>query len=233
VEQQVEELQEQNSTEDDPTIEEDELADEEIDEEIADLLAAELSAPPHAHTCINNEHDCAQQSCPINNEDGAIVIHLPKTRKQTARRYITDIKWLLSLSSNDQFHYQLPDAQKSWTKHFIRYFDAHVLPDIDELGDYRLRGEFGMLAMDKSVLLTLDLINPNEIINNIRRLGNKFKDVPVQEDKPKPLTAFQLSEIFPTNSTKRVETKLVKKPTKVAQCRTPLANILNISDDDF
>ncbi|CAF4620964.1 unnamed protein product, partial [Didymodactylos carnosus] len=37
----------------------------------------------------------------------------------------------------------------------------------------------------------------------------------------------------PTNSTKRVETKLVKKATKVAQCRTPLTNILNISDDDF
>ncbi|CAF0913387.1 unnamed protein product [Didymodactylos carnosus] len=63
-------------------------------------------------------------------------------------------------------------------------------------GDCRLREEFDIWAMDKSVFLTLAMINPNGSINNIKRLDNEFKYVPVQEDKLKPLTAFQLSEIF-------------------------------------
>ncbi|CAF1477885.1 unnamed protein product, partial [Didymodactylos carnosus] len=197
VEQQVEELQEQNSTEDDPTIEEDELADEEIDEEIAHLLAAELSAPPHAHTCINNEHDYAQQSCPPNNEDSAVVIHLPETRSFNSfmgQRFIEDIVILVTI-----------DCVRS-----LKGGDcSHILAAKRNAG--------------------LPIIQPKPNMEKLREASKLEKNIKKSGTK-KPNV---LDKETPTNSTKIVQTKLVKKPTKVTQCRTPLANILNISDDDF
>ncbi|CAF1573944.1 unnamed protein product [Didymodactylos carnosus] len=65
------------------------------------------------------------------------------------------------------------------------------------LGDYRLRAEFMNLTMDKSILSTLEFVDPKEIIENIKRFDcNINNDSPVEEEKPKPLTSYQLSRIF-------------------------------------
>ncbi|CAF1459176.1 unnamed protein product, partial [Didymodactylos carnosus] len=75
----------------------------------------------------------------------------------------------------------------------------------------------------------LPIIQPKPNMEKLREASKLEKNIKKSGTK-KPNV---LDKEMPTNSTTRVETKLVKKATKVAQCRTPLANILNISDDDF
>ncbi|CAF1289807.1 unnamed protein product, partial [Didymodactylos carnosus] len=75
----------------------------------------------------------------------------------------------------------------------------------------------------------LPIIQPKPNMEKLREASKLEKNIKKSGTK----TPKVLDKETPTNSTKIVQTKLVKKPTKVAQCRTLLANIPNISDDDF
>ncbi|CAF1258117.1 unnamed protein product, partial [Didymodactylos carnosus] len=61
------------------------------------------------------------------------VIVVTETPKDRARRYIIDVKHLLSQTSREQFESELAVVQDTWDGNFLTYFRSYIYPDIHQL----------------------------------------------------------------------------------------------------
>ncbi|CAF0872887.1 unnamed protein product [Didymodactylos carnosus] len=136
--------------------------------------------------------------------------NIEETKKQRARRYLMEIKYLLSQKSKEMFSVEYANVKMSWDANFAGYFQKYVEPDIDQLGFFineverdfcgrglKLKNEFIQLQKPSFLLNLLDCFSPDEIINKIKSLSkpeqNENDD---QQNKKlrKPLSTSDLAD---------------------------------------
>ncbi|CAF1001435.1 unnamed protein product [Didymodactylos carnosus] len=86
---------------------------------------------------LNDEHDYCKPM--VNDVEFDIIISIPESKKQMARRYVNDLKFLLSQNSSIEFEIELSTLLKTWTDDFIEYFNKYIYPDINELGIWTVK----------------------------------------------------------------------------------------------
>ncbi|CAF1461291.1 unnamed protein product [Didymodactylos carnosus] len=121
----------------------DELTDEQTDMMI------------YGYDYIFREHDycftkkSSESTTTLSSSTDQIVFYVCETRKETARRYINDIQYLLFLSSIEEFEAELKTIHQNWSSDFVEYFSSYVLKDINELE----LTEWRTVSLDGLVLL--------------------------------------------------------------------------------
>ncbi|CAF1506176.1 unnamed protein product [Didymodactylos carnosus] len=59
-----------------------------------------------------------------------------ETRKESARRYSREMKYLLSFQSYDEFQSELWKYKLNWSREYNEYFETNIPPDIQQLGNF-------------------------------------------------------------------------------------------------
>ncbi|CAF0941334.1 unnamed protein product [Didymodactylos carnosus] len=81
-----------------------------------------------------------QQQLGIYNTDNYNSNRSKETRREKARRYIQQIKLLLSSNSYDEYEQLLIETENQWEKQFKKYFHQWIKPDIHQLGLWQVDG---------------------------------------------------------------------------------------------
>ncbi|CAF1550204.1 unnamed protein product, partial [Didymodactylos carnosus] len=61
-----------------------------------------------------------------------------ETARESARRFVREIKYSIHLPSYDEFMSELPTIQLNWPIKFITYFTNNILPTIQQIGMWRV-----------------------------------------------------------------------------------------------